>query len=144
MTSPELDNLAQIGKLKREPPADEEIAGLLRSAAERLGDAARSDLSYASRFDLAYNAAHALGLVALRRAGYRSEHRYLVFQALPHTAGLPSEKWRVLAKAHERRNLAEYEGYLERDDRLLAELIAIANDLREIVGTARGQAKPGT
>lgn len=130
MTSPELDNLVRIGKLKREPPSDEEIAGLLRSAEERLIDAGRTDLSYSSRFDLAYNAAHALALVALRRAGYRSDNRYLVFQALPHTAGTPAEKWRVLAKAHERRNLAEYEGHLERDDQLLVELTATANELR--------------
>ena len=139
MTSPELDNLARIGKLKREPPTDDEIAGLLRSAEERLADAARVDLSYSSRFDLAYNAAHALALVALRRAGYRSESRYLVFQALTHTVGLTAEKWRVLVKAHERRNLAEYEGHLERDDRLLAELIAIAADLRTIVETSPPQ-----
>ena len=43
------------------------------------------------------------------------------------------ECWRVLAKAHDRRNVAEYEGYLERDDRLLVELIAAANRLREAV-----------
>jgi hypothetical protein len=41
LTSPELDNLARIGKLKREPATDDEISGLLRSAEERLGDAAR-------------------------------------------------------------------------------------------------------
>jgi hypothetical protein len=139
VTSPELDNLARIGKLKREPPTDDEIAGLLRSAEERLADAARVDLSYSSRFDLAYNAAHALALVALRRAGYRSESRYLVFQALTHTACLTAEKWRVLVKAHERRNLAEYEGHLERDNRLLAELISIAADLRTIVETSPSQ-----
>ena len=46
----------------------------------------------------------------LRRLGYRSDNRYLVFQVLPHTTGLPPEEWRVLAKAHERRHLAEYEG----------------------------------
>lgn len=46
MTSPELDNLVRIGKLKREPPTDDEIAGLVRSAEERLADAARVDLSY--------------------------------------------------------------------------------------------------
>ena len=34
MSSPELDNLARIGKLKREPPAHEEIAGLLASAGD--------------------------------------------------------------------------------------------------------------
>ena len=135
MTSPELENLARIGKLKREPPSDEEITGLLRSAEERLKDAARADLSYSSRFDLAYNAAHALALVALRRAGYRADARYLVFQTLPHTAGMAAEKWRILAKAHERRNLAEYEGYLEQDDSLLAEIIATASELRKTVGS---------
>lgn len=135
MTSAELDNLARIGKLKREPPTDDEIAGLLRSADERLTDAARVELSFSSRFDLAYSAAHAFALVALRRVGYRSESRYLVFQMLPHTVGMEAAKWRVLAKAHERRNLAEYEGHLERDDRLLAELLTITRDLRDMVAT---------
>lgn len=143
MRSAELDTLARIGKLKREPPTDDEIAGLLRSADERLADARRVELSYSSRFDLAYNAAHALALVALRRAGYRSENRYLVFQTLPHTVGLDATKWRVLAKAHERRNLAEYEGHLERDDRLLAEVIAISGELQGLVAAPRSQAKPG-
>ena len=83
---------------------------MLASARTRLADAGRGDLAFDSRFDLAYNAAHALALFALRRLGYRSRPRYLVFQCLPHTAGLPVESWRVLAKAHERRNLAEYEG----------------------------------
>jgi hypothetical protein len=130
MTSPELENLARIGKLKREAPSDEEIGGLLRSAEERLTDAGRPALSYYSRFDLAYNAAHGLALVALRQAGYRSDNRYLVFQSLPHTVGMAAEKWRLLAKAHQRRNLAEYEGHLDHDERLLTELIAIANELR--------------
>ncbi len=71
MTSTELDSLARVSNLKREPPTDDEIAGLLRSAEERLTDA--------GRVDLAYNAAHALALAALRRTGYRSENRYLVF-----------------------------------------------------------------
>lgn len=131
MTSPELDNLVAIGKLKREPSTEHEIAGLLTSAEARLTDAVRGDLTYASRFDLAYNAAHALALVALRRVGYRSDNRYLVFQTLSHTVGMEASKWRVLAKAHERRNVAEYEGHLEQDDRLLAELIATAGELRD-------------
>ena len=130
MTSTELENLKRIGKLKAEPPTHDEIAGLRQSAEDRLQDAELAHLSFASRFDLAYNAAHALALIALRHAGFRSDNRYLVFQALPHTIGMPPEKWRVLAKAHERRNLSEYEGHLERDEGLLAEVIAIAKDLR--------------
>lgn len=123
MSSPELENLVRTGKLKHEPPAAREIEGLRRSGEVRLADASRPELSIESRFDLAYNAAHVLALAALRRLGYRSENRYLVFQTLPHTLGLPSAIWRVLAKGHERRNLAEYEGLLEVDERLLADLI---------------------
>jgi hypothetical protein len=78
------------------------------------------------RFDLAYNAAHALALAALRYRGYRSDNRYVVFQTLPHTLGLPTETWRVLAKCHERRNLAEYEGVLDVDQRLYADLMVAA------------------
>ena len=64
----------------------------------------------ASRFDLAYNAAHALSLAALRFHGYRSENRYIVFQVLQDTLQLPPSLWRVLDQAHARRNRAEYEG----------------------------------
>ncbi len=143
MTSTELDNLVRIGQLKREPPTDDEIAGLLRSAAERLTDAGRVELSFSSRFDLAYNAAHALALVALRRAGYRSESRYLVFQTLTHTTGMAPARWRVLATAHAQRNRVEYEGLQERDDRLLGELITIAGELHELVATPRARPAPG-
>lgn len=129
MTSAELDNLVRIGKLKREPPVASEFAGLLRSGAARLADAERTALAYESRFDLAYNAAHALALAALRQQGYRSDNRYLVFQVLPHTLGVPAATWRVLAKCHERRNLAEYEGSMEVDERLLSDLLVATHEL---------------
>jgi hypothetical protein len=98
MTSSELENLVGIGKLKREPASAREYDGLVRSGEARLADARNEDLSLDSRFDLAYNAAHALALAALRRQGYRSENRVLVFQLLTSTLGLPSVVWRVLAK----------------------------------------------
>lgn len=77
MAHSQLDNLVRIGQLKAEPPARSEIAGLMRSGLARLADAERAELSLESRFDLAYNAAHALALAALRQRGYRSESRYL-------------------------------------------------------------------
>lgn len=133
MPSPELDRLAAIGKLKSEPPSRPELEGLIRSAMARLTDAANEDLSVESRFDLAYGAAHALALAALRAHGYRSDSRYLVFQALPHTLGVPTATWRLLATCHERRNLIEYEGFYEVDGRLLAELLTAAANLLESV-----------
>jgi hypothetical protein len=133
MTSPELENLVRIGALKREPPSRQELDGLVHSGAVRLADAERSDLSGESRFDLAYNAAHALALAALRRMGYRSDNRYLVFQALAHTTGLPSATWRVLSKCHERRNLAEYEGLQHVDERLVCDLLRATRELLDAV-----------
>ena len=84
MVAVQLENLFRIGQLRREAPVADELAGLKRSAESRLADATRPDLSFASRFDLAYNAAHALAL-CLRRAGHRSTTRLTVFQALAHS-----------------------------------------------------------
>lgn len=84
MTSPELDNLVKIGRLKREPPSSGEFA--------------------------------------------------VVFQCLPHTLNVSAATWRVLAKCHERRNLAEYEGELIVDEHLLSDLLAAAHLLLEKVG----------
>lgn len=124
MTSP-LENLSGPGKsLQKEPPDAKEFAGLKRSGLARLSDAANPANSLEGRFDLAYNAAHALCLAALRWHGYRPANRYIVFQVLPHTLGLGPEVWRVLAKCHEIRNLGEYEGDLNISDRLIADLIA--------------------
>jgi hypothetical protein len=102
-----------------------EIAGLLRTRRARLVDAGHPTLALESRFDLPYNAAHALCLAALRAKGYRAANRcYIVFQALPHTLGLGPEVWRVLDLCHNKRNLGEYEGMLEVDERLVKDLIA--------------------
>lgn len=126
-----LDNLVRIGQLKREPPDRDEIAGLIRSGRVRLEDAANETLSIESRFDLAYNAAHALSLAALRWHGYRSENRYQVFQCLQHTLALPAEQWRVLDQAHRKRNLAEYEGVIDVDEALVAAMVRTGRTVLE-------------
>lgn len=90
----------------------------------RLKDAENTTNSLEGHFDLAYNAAHALCLAALRYHGLRPSNRYIVFQVLPHTLGLGPEVWRVLAKCHEIRNRGEYEGDLDIDERVVTDLIA--------------------
>jgi len=98
-----------------------EFDGLLKSGINRFHDAGNTSLAAESRFDLIYNAAHALSLAALRRLGYRARHRYIVFQVLPITLGLGPATWRVLDKCHQHRNLMEYEGSVGVDHRLLDE-----------------------
>jgi hypothetical protein len=96
---PALENLCGPGKpLKAEAPDANEIAGLLRTGVARLRDAQNTTLALESRFDLAYNAAHALGL--------------------------GPEVWRILDKCHNTRNLGEYEGLLDVDERLVKDLIS--------------------
>jgi hypothetical protein len=135
-TSRELDNLVGTGLLKKEPPAPGEVDGLKHSGLARLADASNSSLAIESRSDLAYNAAHALALAALRRLGLRSDKRYIVFQALEHTLGIPAPKWRTLAKAHENRNRSEYEGDFSIDERLVEDVIAITREVARLLAEA--------
>ena len=139
MTSTPLDNLVGKG-LKPETPNQAEFDGLVRSGTVRLKDAANPMLGLESRFDLAYNAAHAFSLAALRWCGYRSDNRYLVFQCLVHTVGLEAVQWRVLDKAHRKRNLAEYEGDTEVDEASVDALVRVVQLLSELV-TALGPVK---
>ncbi|MGA9854455.1 MAG: hypothetical protein WBR29_04170 [Gammaproteobacteria bacterium] len=129
MTSQNLENLVKIGKLKKEPVSQKEFDGLVASGRGRLADARKSSLAIESRFDLAYNASHALALAALRWHGYRSNNRYLVFQCLQDTLGLAPEHWRLLALGHERRNIAEYQGHLEIEEKLIADMIKVTEML---------------
>lgn len=129
MSSDPLRSLVQTGLLKAEPADPAEIDGLLRSGRARLADSANTTLSRESRFDLAYNAAHALALAALRLCGYRAAKRYVVFQSLEHSLGLPRSVWRVLDKCHRLRNAVEYEGEAELDDILLRDLLAAAEQV---------------
>jgi hypothetical protein len=90
MTSPSpLERLAGPGNvLAKEPPDAKEFAGLVRTGLARLKDAENESNSLEGRFDLAYGAAHALCLAALRHHGFRASKRYIVFQVLPDTLGL--------------------------------------------------------
>ena len=129
MSNDPLDRLVNIGQLKVERFSQSEFDGLVQSGKARLVDAGNNSLNLESRFDLAYNASHALSLGALRWHGYRSNNRYLVFQCLRHSLNLPNELWRVMDQAHRKRNLAEYEGQLDVDEKLLDALIRVATEV---------------
>lgn len=134
MTSP----LDKLSDLVAEPPDAKEFEGLKKGGLARLKDAANKGNSLESRFDLAYNASQALCLAALRYRGYRAKNRYVVFQVLPHTLGQGPEVWRVLSKCHDLRNKGAYEGDLDIDERILADLLVAC----DAVAGALGALKP--
>jgi hypothetical protein len=129
MAKRQLDNLVTAGSLKAEDAPATEIDSLIRSGEARLIDSANESLSIESRFDLAYNAAHALSLAALRWHGYRPDKRYIVFQALAHTLDIPSAQWRVLESAHRLRNTVEYEGLANIDNELLEAILRVTHEV---------------
>lgn len=90
-------------------------------------------------FLLEQKVALVLCLAAQRWHGYRSSQRYIVFQLLPQTLGLGPAVWRVLAKAHDSRNLGEYEGDVSINERIVADLIAACQEV-----AAKVQALPQT
>ena len=133
MSKAELENLVKIRQLKAEPPTRNEYLGMLAAARSRLKDAQNEDLDPDSRFDLAYGAAHRLALAALRREGYRSENRIAVFQTLVHTLGTNAADVQIFLRAHNERNLAEYEGRMEIDEALLTNLIRCTKTIEAAV-----------
>ena len=58
-----------------------------------------------------------VGMATVRRIAILSS-------SCPRTLGLGPEVWRVLAKCHELRNLGEYEGDLQVEERIVVDLIA--------------------
>jgi hypothetical protein len=132
MTSTALQNIVWTGLLKVEAPDRAEFEGLVESGRARLREQNQS-LALGSRFDLAYNAAHALSLAALRWHGYRAAKRYAVFQVVPHTLGLSNATTRVLVKCHDLRNLSEYEGVGQIGAAIVADLLKATEELAAAV-----------
>lgn len=132
-----LANLVRAELLASEPTSAEEIGRLLKGADDQLRDSRGASLSAPSRFILAYGAAHALALSALRAEGYRPSaakgHRKVVFQALELTAGAPPELWIALDRYHGRRNAAEYEAAPPATDAEAKDLVELATKLQKLV-----------
>ena len=106
---------------------------MLASARRGLTDAQNESIETDSQFTLAYGAAHRFALAALRHHGYRSEDRITVFQTLVHTLGTDNADIQIFWRAHNERNLAEYEGHVDIDEKLLADLIRCTRKLEALV-----------
>jgi hypothetical protein len=134
MGKQELDNLVKIGNLKVETASRKEFDGMVKSARRGLVDAQNESIETDSQFDLAVEAAHKFALAALRHQGYRSENRITVLQALVHTLGTDNADLRIFLRAHNERNLAAYEGRMDIDKKLLADLVSATKRLDAAIG----------
>jgi len=134
MAKQALDNLVRIGNLKAEAASRNEFDGMIKSARRGLADAQNESIETDSQFDLAIEAAHKFALAALRSEGYRSDNRVTVFQALVHTLGTSNADLQIFLKAHNERNLAAYQGRVDIDEKLLADLIGATKKLETAVG----------
>jgi hypothetical protein len=135
MGKQELDNLVKIESLKAEAPTRKEFDDMVASARLSLADAQSENIETDSQFTLAYAAAHRLALTALRQQGYRSNNRRdVVFQTLTHTVGTSNADVQTFLKAHNERNLAEYEGRVDINEKLLADLFSATKRLETAVG----------
>lgn len=133
---PNLENLGRAKQLNAEPAAREQIGRLLAGAEAQLRDSRNPSLSAPSRFMLAYNAAHALALAALRASGYRPSsagHRKIIFQVLATTADARAELWLALDKYHDRRNASEYEGAPPASTVEAEDLVKLTGELHRLV-----------
>ena len=132
-----LANLARAGQLAAEPTSAEEIGRVLAGADAQLKDSRTASLSARSRFVLAYGAAHALALAALRATGFRPVasrgHRKVIFQTLELTAGASREFWIALDRYHDRRNAGEYEAAPPATEAEASDLIELAARLQKLV-----------
>jgi hypothetical protein len=132
-----LDKLVTTGHLKVQPTSKSQLAGFLANADRRLADAQIPELSSAGRFNIAYEAAHALALAAMRAHGYRPGsapgHRAIVFQELVHTVQAPATLASSLNRDHAKRNKSEYEGLVSATDAEALDMVALATDLKSLV-----------
>jgi len=133
----ELDDLVRSGLLKREAPSKSELRRFIAHAERALKDAAVPGLSASGRFDLAYTAAHALALAALRANGYRPGdgrgHRAIVFLSLVHTIDAPDTLASTLNRYHTRRNRSEYVAYEDATEAEADDLLALAQQTHDLL-----------
>jgi hypothetical protein len=134
MGKQELDNLVKTRNLKVEAASRKEFNGMVKSARRGLADAQNESIETDSQFDLAVEAGHKFALAALRHQGYRSENRITVFQTLVHTLGIGGADLQIFLRAHNERNLAAYEGRVDIDEKLLADLVSATKRLETAVG----------
>ena len=131
-----LEDLRNSGWLSPHQSSPQEIADLLAITDRDLKDCRSKGLSVDWKFNIAYNALLQAATAALAAAGYRASgesHHYRVLQSLTLTLGVSTETLRQLDAFRKKRNLTGYERAGTVSDQEAAEIIRVAQTIREQV-----------
>lgn len=114
----------------------EELRKLLLAADRDLTDCQSESISADWRFNIAYNAALQVSMLALAAEGYRAQrelNHYRSLQSLRYTLGIETSILAKLDSFRKKRNIGAYQEVGAVSDKELREMIALATSLREQV-----------
>lgn len=112
--SEQLSSLVSRNLLRAYVAAPDEVRQHIDTAGKHLTDARRKENSLETRFSVANTAGHMLLMAAIKMKGYRTSsekgHRVILYQILDDLLPGAANSKITLAKAHNARNRAEYDG----------------------------------
>ena len=131
-----LEDWLNEGRLESHTTSCEEIGKLFAVFERDIADAQIETMSADRRFATAYNAALMMARAALAASGYRTSGagaHYLTIQSMAFTLRLDTKTIRKLNKLRQKRNISDYEMIGMVSEQEVAEMIALAQELRDIV-----------
>jgi hypothetical protein len=141
-----LEDWRQFGWLKEHKTSRLEIADLFAVADRDLKACQTPDLGSDWQFNIAYNGALQLASAALAAAGYRAEranHHYRVIHSLEFTVGVEPALIRKFDVFRKKRNIADYERADSISEMEAAEMLRLAEALRQSVDAWLRKNHPG-
>ncbi len=129
-----LEDWQNNGWLKSHQSSSQEIEDLLAIADRDIKDCKSEGLSADWQFNIAYNSLLQAATAALAAAGYRAgrdSHHYQVLQSLSLTVGLDKSTIQQLDAFRKKRNLTGYERIGAVSDKEVAEIIKLAQVVRQ-------------
>jgi uncharacterized protein (UPF0332 family) len=131
-----LEDWLNEGRLESHTTSREEIKRLFAVFERDMADAQIENMSVDRKFVTAYIAALTMARAALAASGYRTSGEgahYLTIQSLTFTLRLDTGTIRKFNKLRQKRNISDYEMIGMVSEQEVAETIALAEDLRDMV-----------
>jgi hypothetical protein len=140
-----LDDWLKSGWVTEHQTSKREIVDLLDLVDRDLHDCQTAGLSADWRLNIAYNAALQAATAALAARGYRAgrdSHHFRVIQSLAHTIAASRDLVAEFDHFRKKRNIGGYERAGMASNQEADEMIALARQLRDAVGTWLRENRP--